>query len=63
VKKSWDPTIIRLRYERRSMIITSNRSAAEWPRVLGDPLLASAVVDRRCHHARIIEIDHKALAT
>jgi DNA replication protein DnaC len=49
--------IIRLRYERRSMIITSNRSAAEWPGVFGDPLLASAAVDRLRHHAHIIEIE------
>lgn len=49
--------IIRLRYEKRSMIITSNRSAAEWPGVFGDPLLASAAVDRLRHHAHIIEID------
>lgn len=49
--------IIRLRYERRSMIITSNRSAAEWPGVFGDPLLASAAVDRLRHHAHVIEIE------
>lgn len=49
--------IIRLRYERRSIVITSNRSAAEWPGVFGDPLLASAAVDRLRHHAQIIEID------
>lgn len=49
--------VIRLRYERRSIVITSNRSAAEWPGVFGDPLLASAAVDRLRHHAHIIEID------
>ena len=49
--------IIRLRYERRSILITSNRSAAEWAGVFGDPLLASAAVDRLRHHAHIIEID------
>lgn len=49
--------IIRLRYERRSIIITSNRSAAEWPGVFGDPLLASAAVDRLRHHAHVIEIE------
>ncbi len=49
--------IIRLRYERRSMVITSNRSAAKWPGVFGDPLLASAAVDRLRHHAHIIEIE------
>ena len=49
--------LIRLRYERRATIITSNRTAAEWPAVFGDPLLASAAVDRLRHHAHIIEID------
>ena len=49
--------IIRLRYERRSILITSNRSAAEWAGVFGDPLLASAAVDRLRHHAHIIEIE------
>jgi len=49
--------LIRLRYERRAIVITSNRSAAEWPGVFGDPLLASAAVDRLRHHAHIIEID------
>lgn len=49
--------IIRLRYERKAILITSNRSASEWPGVFGDPLLASAAVDRLRHHAHIIEID------
>ena len=49
--------LIRLRYERKSMIITSNRGASEWPGVFGDPLLASAAVDRLRHHAHILEID------
>lgn len=49
--------LIRLRYERGSLIITSNRTAAEWPAVFGDPLLASAAVDRLRHHAHILEID------
>lgn len=49
--------LIRLRYERKSIIITSNRGASEWPGVFGDPLLASAAVDRLRHHAHILEID------
>lgn len=49
--------LIRLRYERKAILITSNRSASEWPGVFGDPLLASAAVDRLRHHAHIIEID------
>jgi len=49
--------LIRLRYERKSMVITSNRGASEWPGVFGDPLLAAAAVDRLRHHAHILEID------
>jgi len=49
--------LIRLRYERKAILITSNRGASEWPGVFGDPLLASAAVDRLRHHAHIIEID------
>lgn len=49
--------LIRLRYERKAILITSNRTASEWPGVFGDPLLASAAVDRLRHHAHIIEID------
>ena len=49
--------LIRLRYERKSIVITSNRGASEWPGVFGDPLLASAAVDRLRHHAHILEID------
>ena len=45
--------IIHARYERGSMIITSNRSPAEWPELFGNALLASAALDRLTHHARI----------
>lgn len=49
--------IIRSRYERGAMILTSNRDTAEWHPLFGDPLLASAAMDRLLHHAHIIEID------
>lgn len=49
--------LIRLRYERGSMMITSNRTADEWAAIFGDPLLASAAVDRLRHHAHILEIE------
>jgi DNA replication protein DnaC len=45
--------IIHARYERGSIIITSNRSPAEWPELFGNALLASAALDRLTHHARI----------
>ena len=48
--------IIAERYERGSMIITSNRDIEEWAELFGDPLLASAALDRVIHHAHVIKI-------
>jgi DNA replication protein DnaC len=46
--------IIDARYERGSIMLTSNRAPAEWPDLFGDPLLASAGLDRLLHHAEIL---------
>ncbi|MDD5089499.1 MAG: ATP-binding protein [Candidatus Wallbacteria bacterium] len=51
------PEIIRERYERRSIVMTSNRAPAEWAEVFGNPLLASAALDRLTHHSQIVELD------
>ena len=42
------------RYERGSIILTSNRAPAEWPELFGNPLLASAGLDRLAHHAEVV---------
>lgn len=42
------------RYERRSIILTSNRAPAEWPEVFLDPLLASAGLDRLGDKAEVL---------
>lgn len=44
------------RYERGSIILTSNRAPAEWPDVFVDPLLASAGLDRLGDHAEVLII-------
>jgi DNA replication protein DnaC len=49
--------IIRLRYERASTIVTSNRALDEIPSIFGDPLLSSAAMDRLLDDAHIIEIE------
>lgn len=49
--------VIRCRYERGAMIITSNRDTQEWHPLFGDPLLASAAMDRLLHHAHVIDIE------
>lgn len=49
--------IIRLRYERHSTIITSNRAIDEFPAIFGDPLLASAALDRLLDDAHVLVIE------
>jgi DNA replication protein DnaC len=48
--------LIRLRYERRAMVLTSNRDVAEWPPLFHDEILAGAAMDRLLHHAHVIAI-------
>jgi DNA replication protein DnaC len=48
--------IIRERYERRSLAMTSNRALQEWPPAFGGSLLASAALDRLTHHAQTLVI-------
>lgn len=48
--------IVSRRYEKGSIIITSNRPVHEWDKVFIDKTLTTAVVDRLMHHSTIIEI-------
>ena len=49
--------VINERYEKGSIVLTSNRAPTEWPVLFGDPLLASAGLDRLAHRAEIVVID------
>lgn len=49
--------IIRQRYERGAMILTSNRDVDEWASLFNDALLASAAIDRLLHHATIVVME------
>jgi DNA replication protein DnaC len=44
------------RYERGSMLVTSNRSVGEWGAVLGDQVVATAILDRLLHHSHVLTI-------
>ena len=44
------------RYERASTIVTSNKSFSEWEELFGDPVIATAILDRLLHHCRVINI-------
>lgn len=48
--------IIAERYERGSIIITSNKSFEQWGEMFTDPILASAALDRLVHHVHLIPI-------
>ena len=48
------------RYERGSIIVTSNRAPSEWPELFGDPLLASAALDRLIHRAAVVLISGRS---
>jgi hypothetical protein len=44
-----------LRYERRSVMITSNLVFSKWDQIFKDPMTTMAAVDRLVHHAIILE--------
>lgn len=49
--------LVNARYERGSMILTSNRGFAEWGEVFGDTVVATALLDRLLHHAVVVQIE------
>ncbi len=49
--------IVNARYEKGAMILTSNRSFAEWGDIFGDPVVATALLDRLLHHAVVVRIE------
>ena len=44
-------------YERCAMILTSNRGFSEWGEIFGDPVVATALLDRLLHHAIVVPIE------
>ena len=49
--------LVNARYEKGAMIMTSNRGFAEWGDVFGDPVVATALLDRLLHHAVVVQIE------
>jgi DNA replication protein DnaC len=48
--------LVSRRYERGSMLVTSNRAVGEWGGVFGDPVVATAILDRLLHHSHVVTI-------
>ena len=49
-------TFLAERYERRSVIITSNVVFSEWDRIFKDPMTTAAAIDRLVHHSVILDM-------
>src|SRR6266581_9177942 len=49
--------LVRERYERKPIVVTSNRAFQEWPDAFGDALLASAALDRLTHHCHTLVVN------
>jgi DNA replication protein DnaC len=54
-------TLMSERYERRSLLITSNLVFSEWGRIFKSPMTTAAAIDRLVHHASILEIDRGSI--
>jgi hypothetical protein len=48
--------LVSARYERASLIVTSNKPFGRWGEVFGDEVVAAAMIDRLVHHAEVISL-------
>lgn len=48
--------LVTARYERGSILLTSNKSYGEWGSIFGDPVIATAILDRLLHHSTTVNI-------
>ena len=48
--------LVSSRYERASLIVTSNKPFGRWGEVFGDDVVAAAMIDRLVHHADVISL-------
>jgi DNA replication protein DnaC len=48
--------LVSARYERASLIVTSNKPFGRWGEVFGDDIVAAAMIDRLVHHAEVVAL-------
>ena len=53
--------LVSTRYERASMIVTSNKPFSAWGEIFGDDMVATAMIDRLIHHAEILSPQRRQL--
>jgi len=56
-------TLMAERYERKSMLISSNLVFSHWDRIFGNPMATAAAIDRLVHHSVILEFDVPSFRT
>ena len=54
-------TFLAERYERRSVLISSNLVFSQWDRIFKDPMTTAAAIDRVVHHAVIVELTGRSI--
>jgi DNA replication protein DnaC len=53
---NWIFQVVSRRYERGSIVLTSNRGFADWSQVFADQVVAGAIVDRLLHNATVLNV-------
>ena len=53
----WIFQVVRRRYERGSIVLTSNRGVGAWGEILGDTTVAAALLDRLLHRSVVLTLD------
>ena len=48
--------LVSCRYERASLIVTSNKPFSAWGEIFGDDVVAATMIDRLVHHAEILAL-------
>jgi len=54
-------TFLSERYERKSIMISSNLLFSEWDKIFKDPMTTAAAIDRIVHHSTILELDGNSI--
>lgn len=52
--------LIDKRYEKKSIIITTNINFSQWDEIFGEVMIANAILDRVLHHAKVVRINGKS---
>ena len=52
--------VLMSRYEKRSTVVTSNRVIDDWPKLLGDVVIVTPLLDRLMHHGHLLKLEGKS---